>query len=431
MDEAHRPTGPAAAIGGDLDRLVERAPNRSHHLYVHVPFCRLVCAYCDFVTVGGRAADIPRYVDGLLRELDLRPTPGRLRTAYFGGGTPSLLTASQVDRVLGGAAMRWPDVALEEVTLEANPSGREAPDWHGLRAAGVTRISLGVQSLRDAQLRALARGHSAAEARAAFAAARGAGFDNLSIDLIYGIPGQSLDDWRRDLDSAVALRPEHLSLYALSLVLEPDEWAASPRPGALRWRRRLAPRQDDALAADHYQLAEERLGAAGYRHYELSSWARPGWESRHNSAYWARRAYSGIGAGAHSYDGAAARWWNVRDLDAYLNSVDAGRLSVAGDEELDEPTRAFEAVALGLRLVDGLDLDAFAAEFGTDLRTRFAHAVETGQAAGLLELTDADRLRLTAAGRLLASEALVGFLPAADAAAAVASAVSVGSAAVA
>jgi oxygen-independent coproporphyrinogen-3 oxidase len=376
---------------------------------VHVPFCRLVCAYCDFVTVGGRAADIPRYVAALHAELAMRPAPGDLATVYFGGGTPSLVKADAVAGLLSAAEARW-RATPDEVTLEANPSAREGPDWWALRAAGVNRISLGAQSLRDPDLQALARGHTAAEVRAAFSAARRAGFDNVSLDLIYAIPGQTLASWRANLRAAVALQPEHISLYALQLALTPDEWAAPPRPGAIRWRRRVSARQDDAEASAHYRAAEELLDAAGYRHYELSSWARPGFESRHNGAYWDRRAYTGIGAGAHSYDGLARRAWNQRDLDAYLADVEAGRLPDAGSETLDEATRAFEAVALGLRRVDGLSRAAFAAEFGSDPVERFADAVAATVADGLVEGTP-EHLRLTADGRLLASEALIPFLP--------------------
>jgi oxygen-independent coproporphyrinogen-3 oxidase len=313
-----------------------------------------------------------------------------------------------VARIVETAAGRWGSEP-REVTLEANPSAREAPDWHGLREAGVNRISLGAQSLRDADLQALARGHSAAEVHGAYAAARAAGSDNLSLDLIYGIPGQGLGEWHAGLAAALELGPDHVSLYALQLALAPDEWAAPPRPGALRWRERVAARQDDGLAADQYRLAEEMLAAAGYRHYELSSWARPGFESRHNSAYWARRPYTGIGAGAHSYDGAARRSWNSRDLDAYLSAVASGTGPEAGHEVLDAATRAFEAVALGLRRIDGLDRLAFATEFGRDPALHFAEPVRETVASGLVEL-DARRMRLTDAGRLLASEALVGFL---------------------
>ena len=381
-----------------------------HHLYVHVPFCRLVCAYCDFVTVGGRADDIPRYTDALLAEIDIRPAPGELRTIYFGGGTPSRLAAAPVAAIIDPARGRWGGPPVAEVTLAANPSAREAPGWAGLRAAGVTRISLGVQSLRDEDLHALARGHTAREAREAFAAARSAAFDNISIDLIYGIPGQSLDDWREGLEMAIALDPDHLSCYALQLALEPDEWAAPPRPGALRWRTRMVPRQDESLAADQYRLAERFLADRGYQHYELSSWARPGRQSRHNAAYWARRAYTGVGAGAHSYDGGAVRSWNTRDIDAYLAGIESGERPLAGHETLDEDTRAFEAVALGLRRVDGISRRAFEAEFGTDPMERYADAVADGRRTELLE-ADGDVLRLSARGRLLASEVLVAFAP--------------------
>jgi oxygen-independent coproporphyrinogen-3 oxidase len=383
----------------------------AHHLYVHVPFCRLVCAYCDFVTVGGRASDLPRYTDALVVELGIRPAPGELRTISFGGGTPSLMSPQQVARVISAARDRWERVALEEVSIEANPSRRESPDWSGFRAAGVTRVSLGLQSLRDADLRALARGHTADEGRDAFAAARAAGFDNVSVDLIYGVPGQSARDWRDGLEAAIGLGPDHVSCYALQLALEPDEWAAPPRPGALRWRARMASLQDDALAAEQYGIAEELLTAAGYRHYELSSWALPGRESRHNAAYWTRRAYTGIGAGAHSFDGAAERSWNVRDLDAYLVAIEAGRRPVAGIDQLDEGDRAFEAMALGLRRIDGIERSAFATEFGADPVERFAEGLADGRTPDLVEVA-ADRLRLTPAGRLFASEACLAFLPA-------------------
>jgi len=380
----------------------------TNHLYVHVPFCRLVCAYCDFVTVGGRAGEIPRYADALLGELALRPASGKLSTIYFGGGTPSLLPADEVGRLVRAAVERWGSVPTE-ITLEANPSSRETPDWRGLRAAGVNRISLGIQSLRDGELKTLARGQTAVEGVAAFKAARAGGFTNLSVDLIYDIPGQSLGDWRDGLERALALEPDHLSLYALQLALAPDEWAAPPRPGALRWRHRMVPRQDDGLAAAQYRLAEELLDAAGYGHYELSSWARPGFESRHNSAYWERRPYTGIGAGAHSFDG-ATRSWNERDLDAYLARAEAGERAPAGSEQLDPATRAFEAVALGLRRVAGFSRAAFASEFGDDPLAHYAAAVEEARAADLLEVAD-DMIRLTPRGRLFANDALIAFAP--------------------
>lgn len=382
----------------------------SHHLYVHVPFCRLLCAYCDFVTVGGRAHDIPRYVEALLRELAVRPAPGELRTIYFGGGTPSLMPAADVARLIGAARERWEMVALTEVTLEANPSEREAPDWKALRDAGITRISLGLQSLRDADLRALARGHTAREGAAAFEAARAAGFENISVDLIYGIPEQGRDEWREGLRAAIGLGPDHVSLYALQLALEPDEWAGPPRPGALRWRSRVAPRQDDAVAAEQYRHAEDALDAAGYLHYELSSWVRPGRESRHNGAYWDRRPYTGIGVGAHSYDGEATRSWNVRELDRYLDLAAQSERPLAGRETLDGPTRAFEAMALGLRRIEGIDRKAFADEFGGDPLDHYADDLAEAMRNGLVE-ADHGAIRLSRSGRLLASEVLAALVP--------------------
>jgi oxygen-independent coproporphyrinogen III oxidase len=233
----------------------------------------------------------------------------------------------------------------------------------------------------------------------------------VSVDLIYGVPGQTVAGWHQGLERALDLGPDHMSLYALQLVQDPDEWSAPPRPGALRWRRRQAARQDDGVAAQQYALAEELLAAAGYRHYELSSWARAGHESRHNSAYWNRAPYTGLGAGAHSYDGQADRSWNAADLDEYLGSIEAGRGATAGTEMLDERTRAFEAVALGLRHVEGFSRGAFAREFGADPLVRFSEATRNGVAQGLLEV-DEDRVRLTSAGRLRASDALLAFLPA-------------------
>ena len=295
------------------------------------------------------------------------------------------------------------------MTIEANPCPTRVAGLGGLQSAGVNRISLGVQSLRDVELTALARGHSAHEALAAFRAARRLASTTSASTSSTRSPASRWRIGGRGFEAAIALAPDHLSLYALQLALQPDEWAAPPRPGALRWRRRMQARQDEELAADQYRLAEELLDSAGYRHYELSSWARPGRESRHNQAYWERRPYTGIGAGAHSFDG-SSRSWNVRELDRYLGAAWADCRPVEGQEALSEPTRAFEAVALGLRMVEGFSRAAFAAEFGVDPLLRYPEPVASTRQAGLLEV-DGDAVRLTPAGRLLANEVLVAFVP--------------------
>lgn len=371
-----------------------------------MPFCRLVCGYCDFVTVAGRTADIPRYVEAVLAEMAARPAAGALKTIYFGGGTPSRLAAADISRLVDAAASRWGG-RPEEISLEANPSRREPADWAGLRAAGITRLSLGVQSMRDEELRTLGRGHAAHESVEAFAAARAAGFESLSLDLIYGIPGQSLQAWRAGLAAALRLGPDHLSLYALSLATQPDEWSGPPRSGALRWRRRLVALQDDDLAADQYELAEDVLAGAGYHHYELSSWARPGHESRHNRAYWERRPYTGLGAGAHSFDG-RTRSWNHAPLDSYLEAVARGVSPRAGGEDVAGEAAALEALGLGLRVPSGVSRAAFHVEFGADPVARYPDAVELSTRAGLLEVSG-DAIRLSRRGRLLANEVLLAF----------------------
>ena len=374
-----------------------------------MPFCRLVCAYCDFVTVGGRAHDLPRYTDALLAELALRPAPGELRTIYFGGGTPSLLSPAQVGRIISAAQDRWARVALEEVTLEANPSRREAPDWAGLRAAGVTRISLGVQSLRDEELRALARGHTAGEAREAFAAARAAGFDNVSIDLIYGIPGQSLANWRDGLDAAIALGPDHISCYALQLALAPDEWAAPPGParcaGASGWPAPGRRARRRAVPAGRGGARRGRLPAL---RAELVGAARDGSRGTTRRTGRGVRTPASVRGRTRTTVRTSARGTpatSTRTSPPWRAAAGRSRVSTASTRA----TRAFEAMALGLRRIDGVERGAFAAEFGADPVDRFADG-PGGRASTLIEV-GADRLRLTPTGRLLASEACLAFLP--------------------
>ncbi len=278
-------------------------------LYIHVPFCISLCPYCDFVVYPGAAARgahnrIAAFVDALLREIDLRAEQAAARfgarrrpleTVYLGGGTPSLLSAEQVDRILRRVRDSYGVAPDAEVTLEANPGPSERGDLAAVRDAGVTRVSFGAQSLDDAELRRLGRRHRAEHVADAVAAARRARITSVNLDLLYDIPGQTLEAWAQTLDAALAMAPDHLCLYALALDDPGAEGLTGPAgdhlptpPGARRWRDRARTEQDEDRAAAQYEHAVDRLAAAGWRGYEISNWARPGHESRHNLAYWQR-----------------------------------------------------------------------------------------------------------------------------------------------
>ena len=376
-------------------------------LYVHVPFCVARCPYCDFVVLPGAAARGPRnrladYVDALLVELRLRgpSEPVGLRSVYLGGGTPSLLPVADVARILDAIRAGWGIAAGAEVTLEANPGPDERGDAGAWRAAGVTRISFGAQSLVADELRALGRRHSRGDVRAAVMDTRAAGIPSVNIDLLYDVPGQTVETWAASLDGALALEPDHLSLYALTLDdADGDDHLPVTRGGG-RWRARARRGQDDDRAAEQYALAEDRLAAAGYRHYEISNWARPGHESRHNLAYWRRLPHEAVGPGAHAFDGATRRW-NDAAFEPWLAALGRGDLPPGGSEAVDADAAEAERLILGLRLDEGLP--------AVDGMERHQLAIEWGIGEGLLE-RDEGRLRLTARGRLLGNEVFARLL---------------------
>jgi putative oxygen-independent coproporphyrinogen III oxidase len=403
-------------------------------LYVHVPFCLSVCPYCDFAVHAGRDARrssgrIRDLVDALGMELELRadaadeqfgPRSARpaLRSVYFGGGTPSLLTPDEVGGLLERLGRRFGLAPDAEITLEANPGAADRGDLRGFRAAGVTRLSLGAQSFQDAELRSLGRRHVALDVVAAMGEARAVGFASVSLDLLYDVPGQTPASWRATLERALELAPDHLSTYALTLehrTGEPSPAAGDDRvparPGALAWRRRAAAVQDDDAAAAMDALADEILEPAGFWRYEIANRARPGHASRHNLTYWQGGAYEGVGPGAHAFDGAHLRRWNGASLSGYLSAllpeqragVNPG-LPPGGHEVLDAATARAERLILGLRLAEGVD-----AEAATDASHR--PALDWARSAGLLERAGA-RLKLTARGRLLSNELFMRLLPA-------------------
>ncbi len=371
-------------------------------VYVHVPFCERVCPYCDFAVEGvgalaaGRAA---RYVDDLLRELDLARSAlgpevaGRaLATIYLGGGTPSLLPPGELARLLEAIRAHWPGEP-REVTLELNPGRLEVERAGDLAAIGVTRASVGVQSLDDDVLRRLGRAHSAADARAGLDACLAA-FGRVSADLIHGAPGQSRATLLRDTDALLRAGVEHLSAYALTI--EPGTPFARARAAG-----RLALPDEDA-AFEMGAALEAALAAAGLERYEISSWARPGAQAQHNQRYWLRHDVLGLGVSAASLVG-ARRMQSTRDLAGYTAAVRSGRLAWEQDEQLDLEEQRREALYLGLRRMEGVDLAAYADRYGAAPAQLFARELHELGAADLIEQVDG-ALRLTPRGLRFADE---------------------------
>ncbi|HEX6310093.1 MAG TPA: radical SAM family heme chaperone HemW [Acidimicrobiia bacterium] len=360
-------------------------------VYVHVPFCASRCDYCDFATWTDRGHLVDAYVGACVTDLRRRAAGGELPAAtsvFFGGGTPSLLPATDVDRILDAV----PRTAAAEVTVECNPDAVDAAKLGGYRAAGVNRLSFGVQSMRPHVLAALGRTHEPGNVALAVAGARQAGFDDFNVDLIYGTPGESLDDWRATLEGALTLEPPHVSAYALTV-----------EPATALGRRVAAGLQagpDDDRQADEYVLADEVLAAAGLEWYEVSNWARPGHECRHNLLYWQQGEYAGIGCAAHGHTG-GRRWWNVRTPERYIERVTAGRSPEAGSEELDASTRAEERLGLALRTRAGVERASAGAPAVLDELL----------AAGLLEPAGS-HVVLTRPGRLLATDVTARLLAA-------------------
>jgi len=371
-------------------------------LYIHVPFCRHKCPYCSFVSYDYRKDDISLYLSALKKELIRRAGGECIRSIYFGGGTPSLLSVKYVGDLISCISSLFTVDEAAEITIEANPGTINRAYLTAIRELGVNRLSLGVQSLNDRELALLGRIHTAAEVRDAVQHARSSGFDNLSIDLIYGLPGQTLSDWQHTLDEAITMRPEHLSLYSLTLEVETPMWRAI-KEGSL-------PEIDSDVSADHYELAEDLLAAQSYSHYEISNWAVAGRECRHNLTYWRNLSYLGVGVAAHSYlDG--HRLANTESLDKYL--ADFSRKSLPGpelDEEINPELELAETAILGLRLNKGIDLDDIHRRFDIDILVHYRQQVEEMVDAGLLEQADG-HIKLTRRGRLLSNEVFWRFLP--------------------
>jgi oxygen-independent coproporphyrinogen III oxidase len=378
-------------------------------LYVHIPFCSAICNYCNF-NRGLFDADLKaRYVDALVAEItsagradeDGRAAaPAAADTIYFGGGTPSLLDPDEIGRLIAACEGAFAVAADREVTLEANPETVSEAALRKFREAGVNRVSFGVQSLRDAELRRLSRLHSAERARAALDEARAAGFDNISLDLMMWLPQQRVSDWLESVDGAIALSPEHMSLYLLEVYPNAPLKEAMARA---QWSQ--AP-DDDAAAM--YVTAMERLEAAGYEQYEISNVARPGRRSRHNVKYWTDGEWVGFGCGAHSTRW-GVRWRNVSSTEEYVARVSSGESPATDHRRLSADERLGDALFTGLRMADGIDLEAIFSRYGVDVWRRYGSELERFIEAGCLQRSGS-RLWLTRSGMLVAHEVMTIFV---------------------
>ncbi|NIA21113.1 MAG: radical SAM family heme chaperone HemW [Anaerolineaceae bacterium] len=369
-------------------------------LYVHVPFCKRKCGYCDFYSVEPRSDQLlSDYLEAL--ELEAAGIPHlTLRTVYIGGGTPALLSSQQLERLLRLLRSRFDLTTVDEFTVEANPGAIDRQKADVLTCGGVNRVSLGVQSLQPATLETLGRTHGPDSVYEAIETLRGRQLRNLSLDLIFGVPGQSPADWRKDLAALTALEPEHISVYGLAI---------SPRTPL---GRRVACGELQPISDEFYveMLEEARrfLGAAGYEHYEISNFARAGFRCRHNMVYWRNQPYIGLGAAAASYV-AGRRWINVSDVEEYIKRLQRGESPVETAEQLAPQQRARETAVLGLRMIDGLDIEDFHRTTGFAPLELFAEAIETHSRAGMLEMIDG-HLRLTPRALAVSDSVMTDFV---------------------
>ena len=389
------------------DEVEVRRASEPHALYLHIPFCTTKCTYCAFNTYTRMEALIPPFIAALCQELRLLATarPGLpVHTVFFGGGTPSLLNARQLSEILTTIADGFSLDAAAEITLEANPNDVDETYAREIRALGINRISLGMQSAQDHELRLFARRHGNEHLTRAVSAIRAAGFDDFNLDLIFGIPHQRLTEWRDSLQQALRLGPTHLSLYALSLEEGTPlrDWVA----------RGELPEPDDDCIAEMYERASDWLAAAGYEQYEISNWCRSERECRHNLQYWRNLPYLACGPGAHGYaDG--IRYRNLRSPARYIELLTEPAPSefpltpvVEHYERVDAATERAETIMMSLRLTrEGIDLATFRARLGVDLLAERAEAIARFQKAGMLMVVDG-ALRLTNAGRFVSNAIL-------------------------
>ena len=390
-------------------------------LYIHVPFCKTKCPYCDFNTYQGIERLMVPYLEAVTTEINLwgrvLQTPA-ISSIFFGGGTPSYLTGGYIDRILEASRAAFHVTSDAEITMEANPGDLNRESCHRLIDAGVNRLSIGVQSLDNGLLSLLGRRHDADQAMEAFQTARCGGFANVSLDLMYGLPRQTMGQWESTLERLVSQSPSHISLYCLTLEegTPLQTWVQTGK----------FPEPDPDLAADMYHYAEDMLEKKGYQHYEISNWCLPGLESHHNMAYWLNQPYLGVGPGAHS-SLASYRFWDLSSPVAYIKAVQDwagsnpqpaavlneellnGVLPVDRCEHIDAETHCSETMFLGLRILEGMDLDKVSADVGCDLAARYRSEIQELIDLGLLEWKDR-LLGLTKSAHLIANQVFTRFV---------------------
>jgi oxygen-independent coproporphyrinogen-3 oxidase len=373
-------------------------------IYIHIPFCRSKCSYCSFNSYAGLRQMYAPYIEALEREMALAGEAEdhpQASTIYVGGGTPTVLGTDLVARILQACREHFVLLNDAEISIEANPGTVDAEYLYALRELGIRRLSLGAQSFSNEMLALLGRSHTAADTREAYQVARQTGFGNINLDLIYALPGQTVEQWQADLSEAISLKPEHLSLYCLSIE-EGTSLADMISAGTL-----VPP--DSDLAATMYTLAEDLLAQAGYEQYEISNWARPAHECRHNITYWCNTPYLGFGAGAASFRH-RRRYRNVASPQEYVELTMSGQSSIADREEIDVPLEMSETMIMGLRLSRGVLSSEFEARFGRSLVSVYGDQIRELVGQGLLDVNGSGA-RLTARGRLLGNEVFEVFLP--------------------
>jgi oxygen-independent coproporphyrinogen-3 oxidase len=377
--------------------------NQLSGIYIHIPFCETRCHYCNFATGGYESETARRYVAAILAEIErakVTPSMRAVDSIYFGGGTPTTLTVGQLGGIIELCRDKFDVAPNAELTSEANPGTISQEFLEGLRATGINRLSFGVQSFDDGELQMIGRSHSSEEAREAVRRARAAGFTNVSIDLIAGLPEQKMETWRRNLEEAFALEPDHLSVYLLELYKD--------APLLHRINRGELHAIEDELTVEMYFALKDEAERHGFDHYEISNWSKPGFESRHNLKYWTGAPYWAFGVSAAGYDG-ERRWSNTRNIHEYLTKIESGQSPVVEVIELDDEDRQSENLFLRLRLKEGVDLREHEARFGINVVERYADDLARLDEAGLIELNDGI-LKISRAGTVLANEVFEAFV---------------------